>query len=63
MTELAESSLRDMPYFMTNEEWYYHDKTDRIYKLTPLGLSIPEVVKSYEDFYREETDGDLVSVY
>ncbi len=39
----------ERPYFMTNEEWYYHDPEEWCYKLTDKAP--PEAVKSYEEFY------------
>lgn len=52
------------PYFMTNEEWYYHDQKAWKYKLTKAGKAIPKVVESYNEFYAETTDenGDIVEV-
>ncbi|MBQ7797490.1 MAG: hypothetical protein IJ371_00010 [Clostridia bacterium] len=50
--------LLDMPYYMENEDWYYSvpDKEcpwlQKDY-LTELGKSIPEVVKSYEDYQKQ----------
>lgn len=41
-----------MPYFMTNEEWYYYDEVEEMFKLTDKAP--PEAVKSYEEFYAEE---------
>lgn len=41
-----------MPYFMENEEWYYYDEDEEIYKLTdkaPL-----EAKRSYKEFYQED---------
>lgn len=39
----------DIPYFMTNKEWFYHDEKDFCYKLTDKAP--PEAVKSYNEFY------------
>ena len=39
------------PYFMTNEEWYYFDENEFMYKLTDTA---PEkAVESYEEFYSQ----------
>ena len=39
------------PYFMTNEEWYYFDDEEFMYKLTDAA---PEkAVESYEEFYKQ----------
>jgi hypothetical protein len=41
----------DMPYFMTNEEWYYFDYKSRKYMLTDKA---PKKAKdSYEQYYKE----------
>lgn len=39
----------DMPYFMTNDEWFYYDYKTKKYKLTEKAPY--KVKKSYEDFY------------
>jgi len=46
----------DLPYFMTNEEWYEYDLDKGICVLTEAGKAIPEVVKSYEEFYSKPID-------
>ena len=40
------------PYFMENEDWYYYDDEEGIYKLTKKAPI--EAIESYEEFYREE---------
>lgn len=45
-----------MPYFMQNEEWYYYDEIDEIYKLTDKAPI--EAVESYNDFYKEPEEID-----
>ena len=41
--------MLDMPYFMTNDEWYYFDYQKRKYVLTDKA---PEKAKdSYKQFY------------
>lgn len=41
----------DMPYFMTNEEWYYFDYKNRKYMLTD---EAPDKAKrSYKNYYKE----------
>ena len=41
----------DMPYFMTDDKWYYYDYDDKKYKLTD---EAPEKAKeSYVEFYKE----------
>lgn len=44
-----------MPYFMTNDEWYYFDYQKRKYVLTDKA---PEKAKdSYKEFYKEVEHG------
>lgn len=44
-----------MPYFMTNDEWYYFDYQKRKYVLTDTA---PEKAKdSYKEFYKEVEHG------
>ena len=44
--------MRDIPYFMTNRDWFYFDETEWKYKLTD---SAPEKArKSYAEFYAGE---------
>ena len=46
------------PYFMKNEEWYYFDEKDFMYKLT--NKAPKEAVKSYKEFYDySKMDNDL----
>lgn len=52
--------VAEEPYFMKNEEWYYHDEKEWKYKLTEKGKAIPKVVKSYEEYYADEADGEKV---
>lgn len=43
--------MLDMPYFMTNEDWYYFDGKAKKYRLTPKA---PQKAKeSYDEFYKE----------
>ena len=42
--------LKEEPYFMQNEEWYYHDRKKCKYVLTDKAPE--EAKKSYEEFYR-----------
>lgn len=44
--------LAKLPYFLTREEWYAYDINKGIYVLTDAGKAIPEVVKSYKEFYK-----------
>lgn len=39
----------EKPYFMENEEWYYFDPVEFIYKLTEKAT--PEAIKSYKEYY------------
>lgn len=50
----------DMPYFMTDEKWYYFDFVDKRFKLTKIA---PEKAKkSYVDYYNE-LRGDQYELY
>ena len=43
--------LIDIPYFMTNEDWYYFDAEEGIYKMND---SAPTSAKeSYKEFYAD----------
>ena len=43
--------MLDMPYFMSNKEWYYFDYNKREYKLTDKA---PDKAKdSLKEFYKE----------
>lgn len=45
----------DMPYFMTNEAWYYFDYKKRMYVLTEAA---PDKAKrSYKQYYKELKNG------
>lgn len=41
--------IMEEPYFMTNEEWYYHDPVEHKYKLTEKAPK--KAVESYKKFY------------
>ncbi len=58
-TEMMDTDM-STPYFMTNKEWYYRDYDDlaKGLKLTDKGKALPEVVKSYEDYYSTHYDDD-----
>lgn len=46
----------DMPYFMKNEDWYYFDDKEEIYKPT---MNAPEkAVRSIDRFNKEHTGYD-----
>ena len=45
-----------VPYFQTNEDWFTYDLEKGKFFLTDAGKAIPEVVKSYEDFYSKRSD-------
>ena len=47
----------DIPYFMQNLEWYYHDDKAGIYKLAEKA---PEKArKSYKEFYHKLNEAHL----
>lgn len=41
----------EMPYFITNKEWYYYDEKDEIFKLTDKAPK--DAIESYKIFYEE----------
>ena len=41
----------DLPYFMTDESWYYFDYKDRRFKLTDKAPR--KAIESLEQFYRD----------
>ena len=45
----------DMPYFMTNKEWFYFDYQKRKFILTDKAPQ--KAKKSYNEFYREIKHG------
>lgn len=48
--------IEEIPYFMTNEEWYYHDEEEWKYKLTDKAPQ--KAIDSYNEYYKqlEETE-------
>jgi len=44
----------ERPYFMENEEWYYHDKDEFCYKLTDKAPQ--KAIESYKEFYEEDDE-------
>jgi len=43
-----------IPYFMTNEEWYYYDEKEEIYKLTDKANK--QAKESYFLYYNANND-------
>ena len=43
-----------MPKFMENKKWFVWDKRTWKYKLTKLGKQNKEVVKSYDEYCKNE---------
>lgn len=41
----------DIPYFMTNEKWYYYDYDEMKYKLTDKATK--KAKESYRQFYQD----------
>lgn len=41
----------EMPYFMTNEDWFYDDLEEGILKLTDKAPK--EAIESYKKFYEQ----------
>lgn len=51
--------FKKRPYFLKNKDWYYIEKDVigyDVYSITELGKSIPEVYKSYLEFYNIKTE-------
>ena len=46
---LNNQAMKEQPYFMSDQAWYYFDEADFCYKLTDQAP--PEAVQSYEEFY------------
>lgn len=46
---MVEDEIVEMPYFMTNEDWYYYDDEEEIFKLTDKAPK--EAIESYIEFY------------
>lgn len=44
------------PYFMKNDDWYYFDGENEMYKPTPIAP--PKAIKSIEDFNKKHTGYD-----
>ena len=49
--------MLDVPYFMTNADWFYFDFDERKHKLTAKAPA--EAVDSYQKYYAELKRGDL----
>lgn len=43
--------IQDVPYFMTNEEWWIYDWKEMKYKLT--NKAPKKAIESYKEFYKE----------
>jgi len=56
-------ALIEIPYFLTNKKWYYHDEKEFKYKLTPEGKKNKKVVKSYDELYSPKNQNDDEIVY
>ena len=50
-------TFAEIPFFMTNKEWYYADDESGTLKLTEKAP--PEAVQSYKEFYKELDRFDL----
>ena len=44
----------DVPYFMTNKDWFYFDEEEWCYKLTDKATE--KARESFEQFYEEEVE-------
>ena len=51
-------TVSEIPYFLTNEKWYFYDEEDFCYKLTK---EAPEEAKeSYNEFYGLIKESDKI---
>lgn len=50
--------LQEQPFFMTNEEWYYHDKKKNRFFLTDKAPK--EAQESYKKYYEQLDEPDPV---
>ncbi len=51
--------FKKKPYFLKNKDWYFIEKDVLgydTYSITKLGKSIPEVYKSYLEFYNIKSE-------
>ena len=46
------------PYFMKNNDWYYFDEDEFVYKLTDKATE--EAKKSYAEYYCDVYDGSTL---
>lgn len=51
-----DADCAEMPYFLKNKDWYYHD--GMIYKLTDKAPK--KAIDSYNKWYNGELDGDEI---
>lgn len=54
---MVKNTIVDMPYFMTNKDWYYYDEKEEIYKLTDKAPQ--KAIDSYKEFYKELEEDDM----
>lgn len=47
---ISDCDISEMPYFLTNEDWFYYDKEEKIYRLTDKATK--KARESYEEFYK-----------
>ena len=50
--------FKEIPYFLTDPQWFYYDEEKKKYCLTPLGEQKNEVAATYESFYQELADNE-----
>ena len=46
----------NVPYFITNESWYYYDEKTERFELT--NKAPKEAIRSYIEYYNENEDDD-----
>lgn len=57
---ISDCDISEMPYFLTNEDWFYYDKEEKIYRLTDKATK--KARESYEKFYKVDIfDGNMIT--
>lgn len=51
-------TLSEIPYFMTNQEWYYFDKEKLEYVLTDKAPQ--EAIQSYYEYVNSNANGEIL---
>lgn len=57
---ISDCDISEMPYFLTNEDWFYYDKEEKIYRLTDKATK--KARESYEKFYKGGvSEGNMIT--